>query len=94
MLLDDTGTVKIADFGVARVMDTGGIMTAETGTYRYGIWPMQDGNLVPTLDPTGWESGTVSYGSLTGWCARKLGCIGCGYGSTLGPEDCVGVSGF
>ena len=36
LLLDDTGTVKIADFGVARVMDTGGIMTAETGTYRYG----------------------------------------------------------
>lgn len=35
LLLDDTGTVKIADFGVARVMDTGGIMTAETGTYRW-----------------------------------------------------------
>lgn len=34
LLLDDTGTVKIADFGVARVMDTSGVMTAETGTYR------------------------------------------------------------
>ena len=35
LLLDDTGTVKIADFGVARVMDHTGIMTAETGTYRW-----------------------------------------------------------
>ncbi len=34
LLLDETGTVKIADFGVARVMDHTGIMTAETGTYR------------------------------------------------------------
>ena len=36
LLLDDTGIVKIADFGVARVMDHTGIMTAETGTYRCG----------------------------------------------------------
>lgn len=35
LLLDETGTVKIADFGVARVMVTTGIMTAETGTYRW-----------------------------------------------------------
>jgi serine/threonine protein kinase len=35
LLMDDTGTVKIADFGVARVMDTMGVMTAETGTYRW-----------------------------------------------------------
>ena len=34
LLMDETGVVKIADFGVARVMDTTGIMTAETGTYR------------------------------------------------------------
>lgn len=34
LLMDETGTVKIADFGVARVMDTVGVMTAETGTYR------------------------------------------------------------
>lgn len=34
LLMDDTGTVKIADFGVARVMDSAGVMTAETGTYR------------------------------------------------------------
>ena len=34
LLMDETGTVKIADFGVARVMDSTGVMTAETGTYR------------------------------------------------------------
>ena len=34
LLMDETGTVKIADFGVARVMNTTGVMTAETGTYR------------------------------------------------------------
>jgi serine/threonine protein kinase len=28
-------TVKIADFGVARVKNASGIMTAETGTYRW-----------------------------------------------------------
>jgi len=36
LLMDETGTVKIADFGVARVMDSTGVMTAETGTYRWG----------------------------------------------------------
>ena len=36
LLMDESGTVKIADFGVARVMDTTGVMTAETGTYRCG----------------------------------------------------------
>jgi serine/threonine protein kinase len=35
LLMDETGTVKIADFGVARIMDTAGVMTAETGTYRW-----------------------------------------------------------
>jgi serine/threonine protein kinase len=37
LLMDETGVVKIADFGVARVMDGQGIMTAETGTYRCGL---------------------------------------------------------
>jgi len=35
LLLDDTGVVKIADFGVACVLDGAGVMTAETGTYRW-----------------------------------------------------------
>ena len=34
LLMDELGTVKVADFGVARVMDSAGVMTAETGTYR------------------------------------------------------------
>lgn len=35
LLLDEHGTIKIADFGVARVLDGAGVMTAETGTYRW-----------------------------------------------------------
>ena len=34
LLTDETGAVKIADFGVARMLDNAGVMTAETGTYR------------------------------------------------------------
>ncbi|XP_024634910.2 serine/threonine-protein kinase STY46 [Medicago truncatula] len=35
LLIDKTGVVKVADFGVARVRNRSGIMTAETGTYRW-----------------------------------------------------------
>ncbi|XP_027354326.1 serine/threonine-protein kinase STY46-like isoform X3 [Abrus precatorius] len=35
LLIDKSGVVKVADFGVARVHDQSGIMTAETGTYRW-----------------------------------------------------------
>jgi len=42
LLLDETGMVKIADFGVARVMDHTGIMTAETGTYRCVRGPVKE----------------------------------------------------
>ncbi len=41
LLMDETGIVKIADFGVARVMDTTGVMTAETGTYRRARPPLR-----------------------------------------------------
>ncbi|XP_038705280.1 serine/threonine-protein kinase STY46-like isoform X2 [Tripterygium wilfordii] len=35
LLMDENGVVKVADFGVARVKPQSGIMTAETGTYRW-----------------------------------------------------------
>ncbi|XP_068304195.1 serine/threonine-protein kinase STY46-like isoform X2 [Pyrus communis] len=35
LLMDGTGVVKVADFGIARVQAQSGGMTAETGTYRW-----------------------------------------------------------
>jgi serine/threonine protein kinase len=35
LLMDENEVVKVADFGVARVQSQSGIMTAETGTYRW-----------------------------------------------------------
>ncbi|XP_050365037.1 serine/threonine-protein kinase STY46-like isoform X2 [Argentina anserina] len=35
LLMDGNGIVKVADFGIARVQAQSGIMTAETGTYRW-----------------------------------------------------------
>ncbi|CAL5024395.1 unnamed protein product [Urochloa decumbens] len=35
LLMDGNKVVKVADFGVARVKDQSGVMTAETGTYRW-----------------------------------------------------------
>ncbi|KAJ6920967.1 hypothetical protein NC651_014519 [Populus alba x Populus x berolinensis] len=35
LLMDENGVAKVADFGVARVQDQSGVMTAETGTYRW-----------------------------------------------------------
>eukprot|EP00798_Chlamydomonas_sp_ICE-L_P026183 gene26183-11908_t len=35
LLIDNDNVVKIADFGVARVIEGSGCMTAETGTYRW-----------------------------------------------------------
>jgi len=35
LLMDENKVVKIADFGVARVVEQSGHMTAETGTYRW-----------------------------------------------------------
>ncbi len=34
-MMDDHNIVKIADFGVARIIEANGNMTAETGTYRW-----------------------------------------------------------
>ncbi|KAG6390497.1 hypothetical protein SASPL_148232 [Salvia splendens] len=35
LLMDSSSVVKVADFGVARFQNNGGVMTAETGTYRW-----------------------------------------------------------
>ncbi|XP_059630517.1 serine/threonine-protein kinase STY46-like isoform X2 [Cornus florida] len=35
LLMDNHNVVKVADFGVARFQNRGGVMTAETGTYRW-----------------------------------------------------------
>ncbi|XP_047327193.1 serine/threonine-protein kinase STY46-like [Impatiens glandulifera] len=35
LLLDENEVVKVSDFGVARVQTESGVMTAETGTYRW-----------------------------------------------------------
>ncbi|XP_019441703.1 PREDICTED: serine/threonine-protein kinase STY46-like isoform X2 [Lupinus angustifolius] len=35
LLMDENSVVKVADFGVARVKAQSGVMTAETGTYRW-----------------------------------------------------------
>ncbi|KAJ8541524.1 hypothetical protein K7X08_002340 [Anisodus acutangulus] len=35
LLMDSNNVVKVADFGVARFQNKGGVMTAETGTYRW-----------------------------------------------------------
>lgn len=35
LLMDENEVVKVADFGVARVQAESGVMTAETGTYRW-----------------------------------------------------------
>ncbi|KAL8115790.1 hypothetical protein AgCh_022334 [Apium graveolens] len=35
LLMDENEVVKVADFGVARVRAQSGVMTAETGTYRW-----------------------------------------------------------
>ncbi len=37
LLMDEHDIVKIADFGVARIIETTGHMTAETGTYRCAL---------------------------------------------------------
>ncbi|KAJ6798169.1 serine/threonine-protein kinase STY8-like [Iris pallida] len=35
LLMDNNNVVKVADFGVARFQNQAGVMTAETGTYRW-----------------------------------------------------------
>ncbi|XP_034227014.1 serine/threonine-protein kinase STY17-like isoform X2 [Prunus dulcis] len=49
LLMDTNNVVKVADFGVARFQNQEGVMTAETGTYR---WMAPEG-LRPDLPSTG-----------------------------------------
>ena len=41
LLLDENLHIKIADFGVARLVEKDTIMTAETGTYRWMVRTVQ-----------------------------------------------------
>ncbi|PON49961.1 Mitogen-activated protein kinase kinase kinase [Parasponia andersonii] len=53
LLMDENEVVKVADFGVARVQAQSGVMTAETGTYRWmapeGLRPTIPNNTHPRL---------------------------------------------
>ena len=73
LLLDDVGTVKIADFGVSRVLDPHGVMTAETGTYRWMApeviehSPYRESADVYSFGIVLWElvTGQVPYNAMT-----------------------------
>lgn len=54
--------VKVADFGVARVKAQTGVMTAETGTYRW-MAPEVCPQLETNLKCLNWEENTVYYGA-------------------------------
>ncbi|MBA0832338.1 hypothetical protein Goarm_016738 [Gossypium armourianum] len=47
LLMDENQVVKVADFGVARVQSQSGVMTAETGTYRWMAPELPYGLLTP-----------------------------------------------
>ncbi|XP_028797639.1 serine/threonine-protein kinase STY46 isoform X2 [Neltuma alba] len=47
LLMDENCVVKVADFGVARVKAQSGVMTAETGTYRWMAPELPYENLTP-----------------------------------------------
>lgn len=73
LLIDQNGVVKVADFGVSRIKDDKGIMTAETGTYRWMApeiiehRPYDTSVDVYSFGITLWEllTGSVPYSHLT-----------------------------
>ncbi|KNA08793.1 hypothetical protein SOVF_159510 isoform B [Spinacia oleracea] len=73
LLMGEDGVVKIADFGVAKVQTKSGIMTAETGTYRWmapeviGHKPYDHKADVFSFGIVLWEllTGEIPYSSLT-----------------------------
>ena len=93
LLMDETGTVKIADFGVARVMDSTGVMTAETGTYRLDITILACLGMYSTLAVAmvqcDSECGTAHYKFL---CVCVCVCFSLLSHACL--RCCLGVSAF
>uniref|UniRef100_A0A803MBB5 Protein kinase domain-containing protein n=2 Tax=Chenopodium quinoa TaxID=63459 RepID=A0A803MBB5_CHEQI len=73
LLMGEDGVVKIADFGVAKVQTQSGVMTAETGTYRWmapeviGHKPYDHKADVFSFGIVIWEllTGELPYSSLT-----------------------------
>lgn len=73
LLMGEDGVIKVADFGVAKVQTQSGIMTAETGTYRWmapeviGHKPYDHKADVFSFGIVLWEllTGELPYSSLT-----------------------------
>ena len=72
-------TVKVADFGVARVKAQSGVMTAETGTYRwmapeviFCYWPcyLHHFTIANVYIKEMWSMNTHTLGHLHGLCLR------------------------
>ncbi|RVX15745.1 Serine/threonine-protein kinase STY46 [Vitis vinifera] len=68
ILMDENKVVKVADFGVARVQAQSGVMTAETGTYRW----MAPEVCVPQNHFRYWMSYFVQLHFLTFFDALKV----------------------
>ena len=64
LLLDENLQVKIADFGVARLIDKESVMTAETGTYRWMAPEVR--SIVRSSVILAWSAGCCAAGSHAG----------------------------
>ncbi|KAB5547928.1 hypothetical protein DKX38_011334 [Salix brachista] len=68
LLMDENEVVKVADFGVARVQNQPGVMTAETGTYR---WMAPEAEVF-SFGIVAWELLSSLTGEQLVWCKRFL----------------------